>query len=232
MDKWKVYKHTSPSGKIYIGITHQKPEHRWRNGKGYENNSHFWNAIQKYGWDNFTHEIIADGLTQIEAEEMEKRLVKELKSTDKKVGYNVALGGHVQSEESRRKIGETRRMRGIPSPTKGQKISAETKAKISKARIGMKRNYPLTEIESEHRRQSKLGIKNPNYGKPLNPELKQMLINNNSKAVIQIAEGQEIRHKSATEAGRLLGIFPGNITRVCKGQRETAGGFRWRYAEY
>ena len=30
-----VYRHTSPSGKVYIGITSYKAEIRWNNGKGY-----------------------------------------------------------------------------------------------------------------------------------------------------------------------------------------------------
>ena len=63
-----VYKHTSPSGKVYIGITKQKPEKRWGNGKNYAQNEYFFAAILKYGWGNFTHEIIADGLTREEAE--------------------------------------------------------------------------------------------------------------------------------------------------------------------
>ena len=29
MKKWIVYKHTSPSGKVYIGITSNSPEKRW-----------------------------------------------------------------------------------------------------------------------------------------------------------------------------------------------------------
>lgn len=29
---YTVYKHTTPSGKVYIGITGQKPERRWQNG--------------------------------------------------------------------------------------------------------------------------------------------------------------------------------------------------------
>ena len=29
-----VYKHTTPSGKIYIGITGQEPHKRFQNGKG------------------------------------------------------------------------------------------------------------------------------------------------------------------------------------------------------
>ena len=35
--KYKIYKHTSPSGKVYIGQTSQdNPVQRWKNGgKGY-----------------------------------------------------------------------------------------------------------------------------------------------------------------------------------------------------
>ena len=34
-----VYKHTSPSGKVYIGITSKHPpERRWANGNGYKKN--------------------------------------------------------------------------------------------------------------------------------------------------------------------------------------------------
>ena len=34
---WTVYRHIAPSGKVYIGITCQKPEYRWNNGNGYMN---------------------------------------------------------------------------------------------------------------------------------------------------------------------------------------------------
>lgn len=38
---YTVYKHTTPSGKVYVGITKQKPEQRWDNGNGYKKNEHF-----------------------------------------------------------------------------------------------------------------------------------------------------------------------------------------------
>lgn len=91
--KWKVYAHTSPNGKMYVGITKQKPEKRWQNGRGYKYNYHFSNAIKKYGWENFEHEIVADHLTKNEACEMEKTLIKELNLTDGNFGYNIAAGG-------------------------------------------------------------------------------------------------------------------------------------------
>ena len=36
MNNYCVYKHTSPSGKVYVGITKLKPKYRWNNGKGYK----------------------------------------------------------------------------------------------------------------------------------------------------------------------------------------------------
>ena len=53
---WTVYKHTSPSNKVYIGITAKEPKDRWMSGYGYRKNDHFNKAILKYGWrSNFIH---------------------------------------------------------------------------------------------------------------------------------------------------------------------------------
>ena len=49
MKRYIVYKHTSPSNKIYIGITCQDVERRWRNGDGYKSQKYFYRAIKKYG---------------------------------------------------------------------------------------------------------------------------------------------------------------------------------------
>ena len=42
------------------------------------NVSRFWNAIEKYGWDNFDHEIIASNLTLKEANQFETLLITKL----------------------------------------------------------------------------------------------------------------------------------------------------------
>ena len=54
---------------------------------------HFYNAINKYGWDAFTHEIIADGLTLQQASEWEQKLIEQYDSTNPDKGYNIAKGG-------------------------------------------------------------------------------------------------------------------------------------------
>lgn len=93
---FKVYKHTSPNGKVYIGITNQKPSRRWgTNGQGYKENDYFSKAIKKYGWNNFKHEILADGLTEDEACSMEIRLIEQYHATDRNCGYNKHYGGKV-----------------------------------------------------------------------------------------------------------------------------------------
>lgn len=93
---WTVYCHTNKiNGKMYVGITAKKnPNQRWRNGKGYADTPHFGAAINKYGWENYDHEIIASNLTEEEACNFEKWLIKELNLLDDKYGYNISEGGN------------------------------------------------------------------------------------------------------------------------------------------
>ena len=64
---WTIYKLISPSKKVYIGITSQKPvSYRWKNGKGYDENTKIGQAINKYGWDKFQHEIIEENIISLE----------------------------------------------------------------------------------------------------------------------------------------------------------------------
>lgn len=90
---YAVYKHTAPNGKVYIGITGQKPEQRWKNGYGYKNNEHLYRAIRKYTWKNFKHEIVIDGLTKEQACAKEIELIAKYGATNPKHGYNNTMGG-------------------------------------------------------------------------------------------------------------------------------------------
>ena len=88
MTNYCVYLHTSPTNKYYVGITKQNPLKRWANGRGYCKNKHFYNAILKYGCDNFKHEIIFSGITKEEAIQSEKQLIKALNSNAKNLQIN------------------------------------------------------------------------------------------------------------------------------------------------
>lgn len=135
---WKVYAHIVPKeiskyehDKYYIGITSLELQRRWKvNGSGYKRQRIFWNAIQKYGWDNLKHVLISDNLTHNEACEMEIELIQRYSTTNREFGYNLTKGGegsvgYMHSEEVRMK------MKGRISWNKGRKASLETRLKIS-----------------------------------------------------------------------------------------------------
>lgn len=86
-----VYRHISPSGKVYIGITTQTVKQRWRCGKGYKHCIVFQQAINKYGWDNIKHEILLQDQDTESAKYSEKYLIKWYKSHN--ISYNVTDGG-------------------------------------------------------------------------------------------------------------------------------------------
>ena len=93
MSDYTVYRHVNKiNGKVYIGITCQKVDDRWKNGKGY-GSQHFSRAIEKYGWNSFTHEIVAENLSKKDACEMERILIKSHNATCSEFGYNQTLGG-------------------------------------------------------------------------------------------------------------------------------------------
>lgn len=98
MNNYIIYCHTNKiNGKKYIGQTCQSPQKRWgNNGSEYikKGNIHFKNAILKYGWDNFTHEILYTNLSPQEADEKEIELIKQYDTTNSEYGYNIAAGGN------------------------------------------------------------------------------------------------------------------------------------------
>lgn len=86
-----VYSHVFPNGKRYIGITKTDVNKRWMNGKGYKTQPKIAKAIEKYGWENVTHEILAIGLTQEMANTLEQFYIKKYDSMNN--GYNATIGG-------------------------------------------------------------------------------------------------------------------------------------------
>ena len=92
--KWCVYCHTNKiNGKKYIGITSLKPERRWGNNGNKYKEQIFYRSIEKYGWENFTHKILYNSLTEKEASLKEKNMIKKYKTNIPMYGYNISLGG-------------------------------------------------------------------------------------------------------------------------------------------
>jgi group I intron endonuclease len=143
MDNYLIYKHTSPSGKSYIGQTKDYDrrcfEHQTSTGCRV-----FKSAIQKHGWDNFTHEILIEGLSLEEANHWEPFFISE-HNTLAPNGYNLRTGGFNSSlsEETKAAMSAAKLGTTHTDETKAkmsaakQNVSDETKAKISAARLGI-----------------------------------------------------------------------------------------------
>lgn len=201
--KYSVYKHTSPEGKSYVGCTSQRPERRWDNGNGYKHcHKEFYRDIEKFGWDNFTHEIIASGLTESEGFILERDLIRKFDTIDPDHGYNKSIGGKgpfgcIHDEEFRRK--RSIATSGTRNPMYGKPCTNERRSKISEAHKGLRHSEESIE--------------------------KMRIVH--SKRVLCVETGEI--YLSVNEAAKVIGAHPQNISAVCCGKQKTCRGYRWAY---
>ena len=129
------------NGKQYVGqtidLTKRLSAHRKAGKPG------IGKAIQKYGWRNFSVEVIEECENRDELNEREIFWIAKL-NTKAPNGYNLTEGGdgncgYVASEETRKKLSAAGRRRQVTAETrkklsesqKGKIISEETRAKMS-----------------------------------------------------------------------------------------------------
>jgi len=221
MEVGKIYKISNNfDEKLYIGQTRDLDK-RWKQHCTPGSSClKLRNSIQAHGKENFMIEILWDGeCTQEELDEKEIFFIKFL-NTLSPSGYNLQEGGGggKPSEETRKKISETR---------KGTKVSEETRAKLSEARKGEK-NYNFGKKASEKLRAK---ISEAMKGKKKTEEAIAKRSQAISKSVKQLSlDGDLIAvFDSMKQAGETLGIFKQGISLCCKGKQKTSGGFFWKY---
>lgn len=220
-----VYKHTSPSGKVYIGITSQKIEYRWNSGKGYTKNPYFSKAINKYGWDNISHEILFDGLTEQDAKRKEAELIKEYKSNNINYGYNIMSVGELAVARHREDSIEKMRVAKL-----GKKATEETRQKHRNAMLGRKMSEEVKEKISATQR----GIPRNKHTEEWKQNMSEFFTDNtwNMKPVCQYEKSGTLIKKyiSAKQAERETGCDNRNILAVCSEKRKSVSGYVWKYA--
>lgn len=217
-----VYVHTFPNGKRYVGITSRKPKERWDNGNGYlrrNRNGEYTqplmaNAIVKYGWQNIHHDIICEGLSKEDAEQMEKDLIALYKANWKGFGYNLRSGGGLNSvftEESRKKMSASRT--GEKNHMFGKHLSAETIERIRQAN-----RRPKSEEARKHMSENHADFRGAKNGR--------------ARKVAQYTQSGELVAvwEYIKQAGGALGIGASDISACCRGVQQTAGGYHWQYA--
>lgn len=163
-----IYKFTNKiNNKRYIGKSIDIEKRR----KTHERNSvncdgYFYNAIRKYGLDNFDFSIIEE-CSKEELNEKEKYWIKYYNSNNSEYGYNITSGGDglndveawnkgiSWNEETKKKLSESQKKRfenpeeheklskshkGQTSSRKGKHLSDETKEKLRQANLGKKQS--------------------------------------------------------------------------------------------
>lgn len=134
--KGYIYAHINKqNNKVYVGQTIQNPNTRFGkdgNNYNYNRNNLFYNAIQKYGWNNFEHKIIytiecesKDDLL-LALNNLEEQAILKYNSCNRECGYNVESGGKNTSKSDTTK-------QKISNSMKGKKLSEEHKQKIKAA---------------------------------------------------------------------------------------------------
>ena len=137
--------------KKYVGVTYDFAG-RMRGHKGCYSDSYLSRAILKYGWDNFSKEVIFQSLDKDFAyKEAESLFIKEYSTKDPQFGYNLTDGGegspgYIVSNATREKqrlakvgkrLSEDHKSK-ISIGNTGKKFSDETKNKISERLKGNK----------------------------------------------------------------------------------------------
>lgn len=206
-----VYCHTNKiNSKRYIGITNRTIAQRsGTNGVNYKNGTRFYNAILKYGWDNFTHEILEENLTREEASKREKYYIKLYNTTDDRFGYNICTGG--DNNFTRRPL------------TKNQK---ELVSKTTKRAM----NEP-------NRRKHMLEVyKSKNWIEKNSKSAKQQWELTNLRQKVQEANGNKVIcletkkiYPSILEASRDTNISRYKISQSCKNEDYVADNTHWKY---
>ena len=206
-----VYCHTNKiNDKRYIGITQNKPNRRWQNGYGYKDrNSHFYNAIKKYGWENFEHIILEENLTRKEASEKEKYYIRLYNTNNENYGYNITSGG--DNNFTRNKLTEEQRIN----------ISNKTKEAMNSVEI---REHMLKVYNSE------------DWIRKNSEATRRQWVTSDLKLRVQTANGHKVRcvetgniYLSILEASRQTGLSRYKITQSCQNKSYIVNNTHWEY---
>lgn len=198
------------NGKLYVGQTVYDINKRFREHKhsSITKTTYLYNAMRKYGIDNFTIEEIdtADSLDDLNNKEIE--WIKKL-NTKIPNGYNIVDGGN-----------------GI----KGFHHTKETKEILrnkSKGNTNALGKHKVSKVGRENMILAHKGKESNFKNKTHTLEARNKLSTNHSKKVICL-ETQEI-YPSSIIASKILKI-PNHIGNCCNGQRKSCGGYHWEWA--
>lgn len=208
---------------IYVGQTINSINKRWskhkQDSKDLERKYPFANVLRKYGTENFYPCLIEECDDDL-LNERECYWIKELHTLINENGYNATEGGDTPSKTTCIPVYQYSLdgnfIKEYPSISSAQRALSKTGGCISKAANGLL--------------QSAYGFQ---WSFEKNDYLKPLSNNRYRKPVGQYSlTGELIKiYPSARAAAQDLNITNGNvnISAVCKGKRDTAYGYKWKF---
>ena len=159
-------------GKKYIVQTRRTLPERWREHlhsarqpSRHKMSPYLYAAMNKYGFENFSAEVVEQAETQEELDERETFWITELDTTNRDKGYNISFGGAspVCNPETSAKLSAS--LKGKPAWNKGRPMEEEhlRNTRVAAEKRRGKPN-PLTEEGRRRLSEDRRGEKNPNYG--------------------------------------------------------------------
>jgi len=262
--KCGVYRITNlVNGMVYVGQS-RDIERRWKEHKkesGREHNYYLYNAIRKYGIENFSFSIILE-CSMDELDFYEKKFITDFDSL-KPNGYNLEGGGNslkVMADETKEKISLSKRLLG--QTKRGEEIRKIISDSNSKPvnQYSLDGKYIQTfssirnacedigiDLNSSHINECIAGIVRQAYGylwkfakdgKGNISPMRDRIVNESTAEKIKMPvsqfslDGEHIAtHASGKEASENVGILRSCISSCINGKRKTAGGFLWRRAK-
>lgn len=229
---WIIYKHTSPSGKSYIGQTKHSMKIRWRGhikASKTDSLNVFARAIRKYGHENFIHEILEDNIESQElANEREQYWIAFYDTFNNPLkGYNETSGGKQfeLSDLAKGKISEKIITLFQDDDFKDKFLTIQNSPETRKRKSDSMKGLKKTEEHKEKLRQA-------NLGKKATEESRSKMSKSRSRCVYQydIKNNFIKKYNSIGEASKACReTYPEYISLCCKGKRELADGYIWKY---
>ncbi len=206
--------------KCYIGQS-INIEHRFSKHKSAKDNFYIHRAIQKYGKENFSFEIIEE-CSEKELNNRENYWINFYNSLVPN-GYNMILGGSNGAGYAKGKEVEQYSLIGEYLNTFSSALQASEQTGLNHSNICAccrgERNY--VGIYQWRYKNSSLKLK----------KFKEVEIIISKKIIIQQFSKDDIlikEYPSANSAHKETGISCGNICECCNGNRKTAGGYKWK----
>lgn len=243
-----IYKITNPRGKVYIGQTtdfiRRKSNYKNLNCKS---QTHLYNSIIKYGWENHILEIIEEcKVSMLGRREKYWKLYYDSCNPSKGLGirFDEERGGKL-SKETKNKISKAKK--GVKyskesSLKKSQSLkgnqnalgairSIQTRKKISRGNKKLKPKEFGKKVSQNKERSKKISQSHIGKSHPRTQEWSNKIGSSNKKPIIQYnLEEKPIKDwNSAKDASISMGCSPSAITACCKGKQKTAYGYKWKY---